>query len=364
MFKKAQRTRQKLRLAIEGPSGSGKSYSALLVARGLVGPTGKIAVLDSENGSASLYDHLTDYDTAVIEAPFSPERYITMVHEAEKAGYDCLVIDSITHEWSGPGGCVDINDQYGGRFQDWAKTTPRHNKFIAAMMESPIHIIVTMRSKESYSQTQDDRGKQKIEKQGEAPQQRQGISYEFTTVLTINVKHLADSSKDRTGLFPKDILFTPSVETGEAIRTWLESGKADVPPPSPTFTTYDLDAVAATFGACRTMDDVKREWLAIYKPGHPQLVLLTAIKDAAKKRLEFVGDSPKTESTPDTETPATKGQITALQAHYSSIFTKEQREERLAAVSEIVGRKISSFNALSKADAHLLLESIKEEVPA
>lgn len=149
MFKKAERKQAKLRLALAGPSGSGKTYSALLIAKGL---GGKIAVLDTEKGSASLYADLVDFDVVDLMAPFTPERYIDVITAAEAAGYDTLVIDSYSHEWTGPGGCLEANEALahskfrGNTWAAWNETTPRHRKLTNKILGSSMHIICTMRS--------------------------------------------------------------------------------------------------------------------------------------------------------------------------------------------------------------------------
>ena len=228
MFKRAQRRQAKLRLALSGPSGSGKTTGALLIAKGL---GGKIAVLDTERGSASLYADLVDFDVVELGPPYTPEKYIEIIHEAEKAGYDTLILDSITHEWNGEGGILQIVDEYartklkGNSYAAWNVGTPRHQKFIDTMLSSPLHIIATMRSKAVYVETEKANGKKAIEKQGSAPQQRDGLEYEFTAVLDLNVDgNLAVASKDRTRLFRDP--FTITEDTGKKLLEWLNSGKS------------------------------------------------------------------------------------------------------------------------------------------
>lgn len=226
-FEKAIRKRAKLRLALTGPSGSGKTYGALIVAKGL---GGKIAVIDSEHGSASLYSHLVDFDTLQLDPPYSPERYISAIKAAEQAGYDVIVVDSTTHEWSGSGGCLEINEQtarakFGGNtWSAWNDTTPRHRAFIDAMLQVNAHVIATGRSKTETAQTEGPNGKKKVVKLGMKTEQRDGFEYEFTVVLDlIHDGHFATASKDRTGIFagdPKPI----SEDTGKALAAWLESG--------------------------------------------------------------------------------------------------------------------------------------------
>lgn len=219
-FVKATKKKAKLRLAIEGASGSGKTYSALLLAKGL---GGKIAVLDTEHGSASLYSTLVPFDVLELSPPYEPERYISAIVGAAEAGYQVLILDSITPEWKGPGGCLDIQNKLGGRYQDWAKVTPRHDAFIQAILSAPMHIICTCRSKTAYEFNPDNK---KVVKAGTSPEQREGLDYEMTVVFNLNQHHMATADKDRTGLFDgRDT--TISEETGAALLAWLDSGEDD-----------------------------------------------------------------------------------------------------------------------------------------
>lgn len=230
-FTKAERKKAKLRLALTGPSGSGKTYSALMIAKGI---GGKIAVIDSEHGSASLYAHLADFDTLELGPPYSPERYIAAIKAAESAGYSAIVIDSTTHEWSGSGGCLEINEQtakarfQGNTWSAWNDTTPRHRAFIDAMLQSSAHIIATGRSKTETAQTEGPNGKKKVVKLGMKTEQRDGFEYEFTVVLDlVHDGHFATASKDRTGLFAGDPV-PVTEDTGRRLLAWLESGADDV----------------------------------------------------------------------------------------------------------------------------------------
>ena len=156
-FKPAQRKRAKLRLAIAGPSGSGKSYSALVVASGIA-PWSKIAVIDSENGSAELYAHLGGYSVLTIEAPYDPQKYINAIHIAEQSGFEVIIIDSLSHAWNGEGGILDQQGKVadakykGNSWAAWRECTPKHNALVEAMLKSSCHIIATMRSKTEYAQ--------------------------------------------------------------------------------------------------------------------------------------------------------------------------------------------------------------------
>ncbi|RKG47490.1 ATP-binding protein [Acinetobacter cumulans] len=226
-FKKAQRKNAKLRLAIAGPTGAGKTFGALILAKGI---GGRIAVADTENSSAELYDDIVPFEHANLQPPYTPEKFIEAIKAAENAGFDTLIIDSITHEWSGVGGCLEIVDKLasttfkGNSWGAWSQVTPRHRKFIDAMLQSSINIIVTLRSKMETVQTNDN-GKKKVEKVGMKAEQRDGIEYEFTTVLDITHDNLAIATKDRTRLFadPRQL----SENDGIALKQWLTSGSAD-----------------------------------------------------------------------------------------------------------------------------------------
>lgn len=227
MFTPAKRKKAKLRLALTGPSGSGKSYSALLIAKGL---GGKVAAIDTEKGSLSLYEGMVPFDVAELAPPYTPERYIDAIHAAEKAGYNVLIIDSATHEWNGSGGCLELVDQVasakyrGNSWSAWNEITPRHRDFVDAIMQSNMHVIATMRSKTETAQVEEN-GKKRVAKIGMKSEQRDGIEYEFTAVLDlVHDGHYALASKDRTELFmgkdPRPI----TEETGRILLAWLESG--------------------------------------------------------------------------------------------------------------------------------------------
>lgn len=220
-FKKAVKKQAKLRLAIQGAAGSGKTYSSLILATAL---GKKIAVIDTEHGSASLYSDKFNFDVLEIKAPYTPEKYVDAMRAAEAEGYEVIVLDSISHEWNGEGGCLDIVSNIGGNsFTAWKQVTPRHDKFIGAILASNAHIVATMRSKTEYIMSQGEGSKSKVEKKGMAPIQRDQVDYEFTTVFDLNQNHYANTTKDRTGIFVgKD--FPITAETGKALLDWLNSG--------------------------------------------------------------------------------------------------------------------------------------------
>lgn len=230
-IKKAARKQTKLRVGLSGPSGSGKTYSGLLIARGLASSWDRVCLIDTENGSGELYSDLGDYNTITLEAPFSPERYIEAIEAADKAGMEVIVIDSVTHEWDGKGGCLEINEKLaqakfaGNTWAAWSQTTPRHQKFLQAILQSNAHVITTVRNKVETVQTDD----KKIKKVGTKEIQREGFEYELTVNFNIDrEQHLVTASKDRTKLFIDRDPFLVTEETGEELKKWNEGGVVDV----------------------------------------------------------------------------------------------------------------------------------------
>ncbi len=239
-FKKAERTQAWLKIALTGPSGSGKTFSGLIIAAGI---GKKIAVVDTENGSASLYADMDKgplagiiFDALELTPPYTIAKYVEAIEAAEKAGYDVLIIDSISHAWAGEGGLLDkktaLDARGGNSYTNWATITPEQERFKARILQADMHIICTMRSKQDYVLELNDKGKQAPKKVGLAPIQRDGMEYEFTTVLDIAMDHNAVASKDRTGLFDGQV-FKPTKETGAKIMKWLRAAKPQAPKPAP-----------------------------------------------------------------------------------------------------------------------------------
>jgi len=226
MFQKAVRENLKIKIAITGPSGSGKTYSSLRLAKGL---GGKIAVIDTENNSASLYSHLVDFDICQLSQPYSSKKFIEAINFAVKEGYENIIVDSITHEWSGQGGILDrktIKDSIGGNsFTNWRDFTKEHNDFVACILNANANIICTMRSKTDYIMEENDKGRQAPKKVGLAPVQREGFDYEFSIVFDIAQNHIASVSKDRTSVFDGR-LFTITEDTGKELKDFISYGVA------------------------------------------------------------------------------------------------------------------------------------------
>lgn len=225
-FAKATRSAQKLKLAVIGPSGSGKTYGALALARHLAG-TGKLAVIDTENGSASLYADRFDFDTLQIGPPYLTAKYREALDAAVEAGYEVVVIDSLSHQWDGDGGILQRKEQAdtkpgSNQWTNWAPFTKEFNGFRAALLQAPVHIVATMRSKMAYTQSESG-GRKKIDKLGMQPIQREGLEYEFTVSFDVGMDHLAEASKDRTSLFVGQRTDLAKPDTAKALLGWLAS---------------------------------------------------------------------------------------------------------------------------------------------
>ena len=209
-LRQSQRKKAKIKLAIEGCSGSGKTYSSLLLASGITS-WDKIAIIDSENGSADLYANLGNYNVLALETPFTPEKYIQAIEICEKAGMEVIIVDSISHCWEY---LLEYHSSLqGNSFTNWGKITPRQNSFIQKILNSDSHVICTMRTKQDFILTEKN-GKMVPQKVGLKAVMRDGVDYEFTIVFDIDIKHYATISKDRTGLFIGKPEFTISPETG------------------------------------------------------------------------------------------------------------------------------------------------------
>ena len=221
-LRQSERKKAKIKLALQGSAGSGKTYSSLLLAQGLTNKDlTKVAIIDTENGSADLYAHLGNYNVLTLEPPFTPEKYIQAIEVCIKANMEVIILDSISHCWDE---LLDFHSKLAGNsFTNWAKITPRLNAFINKILQAEAHVIATMRTKQDYVLQQKD-GKYIPEKVGLKSVMRDGTDYEFTLVFDIDIKHFATASKDRTGLFMGKPEFTINTATGRKILDWCNSG--------------------------------------------------------------------------------------------------------------------------------------------
>lgn len=236
-FKKATKAQAKLRLGLIGPAGSGKTMTALRIAAGL---GGRVAVIDTERGSASLYAGERGLEFDVIELDtYGVERFIDAIRDAAEGGYSTLVIDSLSHAWSGKGGILEFVDnagkrsQGGGNFGAWRDATPRHNSLVDAILGAPLHIICTLRSKVEYV-VENVGGRNQVRKVGLQPVQREGLEYEFTVVGDVTQDHDLVVTKTRAAFLKDAVIREAGEQLGKDLAAWLSDGlPSPVPAPEP-----------------------------------------------------------------------------------------------------------------------------------
>lgn len=245
MFKQATKTKAKLRLALAGATGSGKTYSSLLLARKLAGPDGRTALIDSERGSASLYADRFKFDVADLP-DHSIDTYRKAIRAAAEAKYDVLVIDSLSHEWMGKGGALEMVDRLGGnnKFTNgWGQVTPQHTTFLDDVLSYPGHVVATLRKKMEYALVQEKNKRGEMvsvpKKVGLAPVQRDGVEYEFSVVLDLETDGALTVAKTRCSALDdiKGTLRRDDIEkVGDLLTQWLADGAEPpaAPPPKPS----------------------------------------------------------------------------------------------------------------------------------
>lgn len=275
-FRKATKYESRLRLALIGPSGSGKTYTALTIATAL---SPRVALIDTERGSASKYADLFDFDVAELDS-FSPDAYIALIRAAQSE-YDVLVIDSLSHAWMGTGGILDQHDKAAKRsrnsFEAWRDVTPKHNALVDTMLGCKAHLIVTMRAKTEYAVSTDEKGKMKVEKLGLAPVQRDGVEYEFDVVADMDLQNTLIVSKSRCPRLTGAVIHRPGPDVAEILRDWL-SGE---PVPEQTTSHPSSQSGGGAGEATRppTADPV--DWKAVAK-GFTQSELPKALFEACR----------------------------------------------------------------------------------
>ncbi len=242
MFQKATKKRGRLRLGLSGPSGSGKTFTGLAIGTQIAARSGgRLAVIDTENESASKYADKFDFDVLAIAAPYTPDKYVQAIRAAEEAGYAVVLVDSITHAWSGAGGVLEIVDDAGARsngnkFAGWRVGTPIHNEFVDSLVHCKIHLIATMRSKTEYVLDDNEKGKKAPRKVGMAPIQRDGMEYEFDAFAEMNMEHALVVGKTRCSDIDGLVDKKPGKKLADTLYDWLNSGEEPAPAAAPQTT--------------------------------------------------------------------------------------------------------------------------------
>jgi hypothetical protein len=282
MFLKATKSQCRARVAIAGPSGSGKTYTGLIIATGLA-EGGKIAVIDSERGSASKYADDFDFDVCELTT-FSPHEYIKAIKEAEDAGYAAILVDSLSHAWSGIGGALEMVDnatarsRSGNSYAAWREVTPVHNALVDAMLQCRSHLVATMRSKTEYVLEEGPGGKKTPRKIGMAPVQRDGMEYEFDIFADMDFENRLIVSKTRCKALRQLVVPTPGPDFAKKILDWVTDGApvdpeavALAPKPTPEPSTNGKPKPAKktkTWADCATASELAKA-LADMKAKHP-----------------------------------------------------------------------------------------------
>ena len=259
MFRKATKQQSRLRMTLDGPAGSGKTFTGLRFAHALIAEFGgRIALIDTERGSASKYagdapDGIP-WNFDVLElTQFSPERYTEAIVDAGRSGYSVLVIDSLSHAWEGVGGALEMKQRAGESWSAWRNITPIHNRMVDAILQAPCHVITTMRSRMEYIQETDDRGRTTIRKVGLAPIQRPGMEYEFDLVCDLDWNHILTVSKSRCSAVTDLMMEKPGPEFLRPVFTWLAAGTGKLfssphteqPTLEDLITQYGVEAILA-----------------------------------------------------------------------------------------------------------------------
>ena len=273
----ARRKGAKMRCGITGIQGSGKTMSSLLMAKGLCGgDISKAAVICSENGSADLYEHLGPYSVLPITKNFAPEEYIKRINYLVSQGFEAIIIDSISHEWEGAGGCLDIHrqmcaDNKKNSFQAWSEITPRHKSFIDTILNAPVHIILCSRQKVEYSIDVADNGKKTITKLGTKEITREGLAYELTCAFELDKNHNATVTKDRTEIFKDPLPFRITEAVGASMLEWCEM---------PSDLIAEFLRAKASLAKCNTHEELSELKATL----SPQLLNTLSFKREGNKR--------------------------------------------------------------------------------
>lgn len=239
-IRKAVKGKQKLRLGLIGPTGSGKTWTALLFAEELVrGTSLRIGVIDSERESSELYADRFDFDVIQLTESHDPREYVAALKAFADAGnYGCVIVDSLSHAWMGRDGALEQVDKAAAhsrsnnKFVAWGAVTPLQNQMVDALLAVPYHLITTLRAKMEYVQEKDEKGNTSVRKLGLQPVQRDGMEYEFTVVCDIDTDHKLIVGKTRCNLVDGKVVDRPGADFARVLRDWIESG-ADQPEKQP-----------------------------------------------------------------------------------------------------------------------------------
>lgn len=339
-FSKATRKALKGRIAIDGPSGSGKTFTALRMAFSIVAPGKRIVVISSESGAVEKYVGLApdgiawDFDIGYLP-DFSPDTYTKSILAAGKAGYDVIVIDSLSHAWAGEGGALELVDRAAGKSQSqntyfaWRDITPMHNRMLEAIVRSPAHIIGTMRSKTEYV-LETVNGKTVPKKVGMSPIQRAGMEYEFDLYCSMNLDHVCYVSKTRCPSLDGKMEVKPGAEFIEPFGKWLAEG-SEVPEGYYSADESDMKKLEKAEEDNKTPEEKAAELAAKRKAA------AAAQAAAAKASATKTADAPTTSPSPASQEPAAAAKVEAkpitdaVKASVADLYKKATAAGKFAA---------------------------------
>lgn len=259
LFQKATKKNARLRLLLTGPPGSGKSLTAIKTAKEMTSPGKRFCAIDTERGSLSKYSDYAEFDVVELES-FDPNYLTNLLGQAAAEGYEVCVVDSLSHFWVGKDGALEKVDaiakrnKSGNNFTAWRDVTPVHNTMVDAILQSPMHIIATMRVKVDYVMETNDRGKVAPRKVGLAPIQRDGFDYEFDVVADMDDNHNLIIGKTRCQALDGKVFHKPGKEVAEILKRWLTDGAA--PPAIPTLGGHPAASVALAPAAAASINPV------------------------------------------------------------------------------------------------------------
>jgi energy-coupling factor transporter ATP-binding protein EcfA2 len=292
LFRPAVKAQLKAKVALCGPTGSGKTWTALQWAT-ILADGGRIAVIDTENDSASLYADRYTFDVLSWDPPYDPRKLAETIKAAVADGYACIVVDSLSHYWEGEGGTLDIVEDaasraHGNSYAGWKIGTPALRYLIDTIRHAKVHLIATMRSSMEYILEKDPKtGKQVPTKVGMAPVMRKGVSYEFTVVGDLDEEHRLVISKSRCEELADQVAQPHRAgELAEVFAKWLSSGEATVSEAEADELTGILNGIGDT--VVRTV--AKQEFAAEFgKPDRLPAARFDEAKKWATTRAEAAG---------------------------------------------------------------------------
>ncbi|MEU8821827.1 ATP-binding protein [Actinoplanes sp. NPDC048796] len=355
-FTKATKKAAKGRIALDGPSGSGKTMTALIVAATL---GEKVALIDTEHGSASKYADLFEFDTLHLDR-YSPQILIDALAAATAAGYDVVIVDSLSHFWMGTDGMLEQVDKAAKRsgghgMSGWKEMRPVERQMVEALLAYPGHIICTLRVKTDWVEGENARGKRQMMKVGTKAEQREGLEYEFDLVASMDLSNELTVVKSRCPALSGEIVTKPGREFAEVFKTWLDDGEQAGP--------SKRDQLLEQIRAAADKDQLVAAWSAIGAALKANQVTQTDV-DALlvptwqAQKASVVVEPPAEPKNPGNDPARRKMMALFTEAEYTD------RDDRLDFVAKAIGRKVETTNDLTDAEVSTVIERLERYIDA